>query len=344
LGTTCGGDNVQPPQVLHEPERRLSLRDRVVFDEMKKTAYPIRAVSKLTGISIDNLCAWERRYKAIEPSRSDRGRVYEEADVERLILLRQAVERGHAISKLAVLSNRELEDLNTRSAALSRRPVDIDAADANPTGTTPDLTVLHDAIRRLSYHEIDAELNRMAALLPARNLIHQVVVPLMTELGDQWYRGDLSVAQEHMVSASLRNLAGSLVRLFTRVQPAKTLLFATPKGELHEFGILCAAMLAGAGGLGVAYLGVSLPSAEIIDAAKKTGAEVVVLGFKAAISSKDSLKELHRISEGIPVSTELWVGGIRSGDTVREIKTTRARYLRDLTILEQELVRLGARF
>ena len=309
---------------------------------MKKAAYPIRAVSKLTGISIDNLRAWERRYKAIEPSRSDSGRVYEEADVERLILLRQAVERGHAISKLAVLSNRELEDLSTRSAALSRGP--IDAADASPTGATPGLKPLHDAISRLSYCEIDAELNRMAALLPARKLIHQIVVPLMTELGEQWYRGDLSVAQERMVSAALRNLVGSLVRIFTRVQPAKTLLFATPKGELHEFGILCAAMLAGAGGLGVSYLGVNLPAAEIIDVAKKTEAEVVVLGFKAAISSKESLKELRHISEGIPVSTELWVGGVRSADTVREIKTTRARYLRDLTILEQELVRLGAHF
>lgn len=309
---------------------------------MKKAVYPIRAVSKLTGISIDNLRAWERRYKAIEPSRSDRGRVYEEADVERLILLRQAVEGGHTISKLAALSNRELEALNTRSAVLSRRPVD--AADAGPAGATPDLKVLHDAISRFSCSEIDAELNRMAALFPARHLIHRVIVPLMTELGERWYRGDLRVAQEHMVSAALRNLVGSLVRLFTRTQPKTSLLFATPKGEMHEFGILCAAMLAGAGGLGVAYLGVNLPSAEIIDAARKTGTEVVVLSVKAAVSGKASMKELHRISEGLPASTELWVGGVRSPHIVKEINTTRARYLRDLTILEQELARLGARF
>ena len=309
---------------------------------MKKVAYPIRAVSKLTGISIDNLRAWERRYKAIEPSRSDRGRIYEEADVERLILLRQAVEGGHAISKLAALSNRELEALNTRSAALSRRP--IDAADAGTAGATPDLKVLHDAISRFSCSEIEAELNRMAALFPARNLIHRVIVPLMTELGEGWYRGDLRVAQEHMVSAALRNLVGSLVRLFARTQPKTSLLFATPKGEMHEFGILCAAMLAGAGGLGVAYLGVNLPSSEIIDAARKTGAEVVVLSVKAAVSGKASMKELHRISEGLPASTELWVGGVHSPHIVKEITTTRARYLRDLTILEQELARLGARF
>jgi methanogenic corrinoid protein MtbC1 len=184
----------------------------------------------------------------------------------------------------------------------------------------------------------------MAALFPARHLIHRVIVPLMTELGERWYRGDLRVAQEHMVSAALRNLVGSLVRLFTRTQPKTSLLFATPKGEMHEFGILCAAMLAGAGGLGVAYLGVNLPSAEIIGAARKTGTEVVVLSVKAAVSGKASMKELHRISEGLPASTELWVGGVRSPHIVKEINTTRARYLRDLTILEQELARLGARF
>jgi len=240
------------------------------------------------------------------------------------------------------LSNRELEALNTRSAALSRKPVN--ATDASPAGATPDMKVLHDAISRFSCSEIDAELSRMAALFPARHLIHRVIVPLMTELGERWYRGDLRVAQEHMVSAALRNLVGSLVRLFTRTQPKTTLLFATPKGEMHEFGILCAAMLAGAGGLGVAYLGVNLPSSEIIDAARKTGAEVVVLSVKAAVSGKASMKELHRISEGLPASTELWVGGVHSPHIVKEITTTRARYLRDLTILEQELARLGARF
>ena len=35
--------------------------------------YPIRAVSRLTGIGIDTLRAWERRYGAVTPVRDDRG-------------------------------------------------------------------------------------------------------------------------------------------------------------------------------------------------------------------------------------------------------------------------------
>ena len=40
---------------------------------MKTLLYPIRAVSKLTGISLDTLRAWERRYKVVSPQRDERG-------------------------------------------------------------------------------------------------------------------------------------------------------------------------------------------------------------------------------------------------------------------------------
>ena len=67
--------------------------------------YPIRAVSRLTGISIDTLRAWERRHDAVTPVRDERGRMYTDADVARLRLLRQAVEQGHSIGRLAGLTD-----------------------------------------------------------------------------------------------------------------------------------------------------------------------------------------------------------------------------------------------
>ncbi|MCX6620756.1 MAG: MerR family transcriptional regulator, partial [Acidobacteria bacterium] len=59
------------------------------------TLYPIRAVAKLTGIPVDTLRAWERRYRAVTPDRSARGRLYSDAEVRRLLLLRTAVDGGH---------------------------------------------------------------------------------------------------------------------------------------------------------------------------------------------------------------------------------------------------------
>src|SRR5512138_1466617 len=78
---------------------------------MNPLRYPIRAVSKLTGISVDTLRAWERRYRVVEPERDERGRMYSEQDVERLRLLRAAIERGHAIGRVAVLATDDLRAL-----------------------------------------------------------------------------------------------------------------------------------------------------------------------------------------------------------------------------------------
>ena len=81
-------------------------------------SYPIRAVSKLTGIGIDTLRAWERRHGAVTPIRDDRGRMYTDADIARLRLLRGAVEHGHTIGRLAALTDAELRHL----AAAGQRP------------------------------------------------------------------------------------------------------------------------------------------------------------------------------------------------------------------------------
>jgi len=65
--------------------------------------YPIRVIARLTGIPVDTLRAWERRYRAVEPARDERGRLYDDDDLQRLKLLARLVERGHAIGRIANL-------------------------------------------------------------------------------------------------------------------------------------------------------------------------------------------------------------------------------------------------
>ena len=64
-------------------------------------AYPIRVVARMTGLSLDTIRAWERRYEAVVPRRNKRGRVYSESQVARLRLLAELVKRGHAIGTIA---------------------------------------------------------------------------------------------------------------------------------------------------------------------------------------------------------------------------------------------------
>src|SRR3954462_4485269 len=86
--------------------------------------YPIRAVSRLTGIGIDTLRAWERRHGAITPVRDDRGRMYTEADVARLRLLRGPVGHGPSSVRLAGLSDEELRHIAGAAGPIANRAED----------------------------------------------------------------------------------------------------------------------------------------------------------------------------------------------------------------------------
>src|SRR5512139_1988841 len=74
--------------------------------------YSIKAVSRATGLTVETLRAWERRYHVVAPLRDDTGRrVYRPDDVIRLRRLREATSRGHPISRVAALSEDRLAEL-----------------------------------------------------------------------------------------------------------------------------------------------------------------------------------------------------------------------------------------
>ena len=78
--------------------------------------YSIKAVSQATGLTVETLRAWERRYGIVVPNRDPTGRrVYRAADVLRLRRLREATERGHPIGRLAELSEESLAQLLTEA-------------------------------------------------------------------------------------------------------------------------------------------------------------------------------------------------------------------------------------
>ncbi len=299
--------------------------------------YPIRAVSKLTGIGIDTLRAWERRYGAVTPTRDDRGRMYTEADIARLRLLSGAVERGHSIGRLASLSNDELRDLCgpiaggvARSAAASGRAMPLDP------------TALLTALRDYDGVGLDQELSRLAAILRPLDLLQDVVMPVLTQVGDDWHRRRTRIAHEHLMSSTMRNLLGAFLRLYARREISVRLLFATPSGERHEIATLGAAMLAASAGLGVSYLGADLPAREIVDSVLPAGARVLVLGLTTAVADKGRERELKMIVRDLPHDVELWAGG-RGAERHASIIRPRGVILADFIAYQQELVRIGGR-
>jgi DNA-binding transcriptional MerR regulator len=288
------------------------------------TRYPIRAVAKITGLSLDTLRAWERRYGAVVPERTDRGRQYSAAHIERLLLLSQLVQRGHAIGSIASLADQELQNL------LSQEP----AHPLSAPAPSPDLLAsILSAIEAFDAARTSSELSRLAAVLSPRDLIYQIALPLMVEVGNRWHDGTFAIAHEHLVSQLLGNLLGGMMRLF-RPSGAMKMVFATPAGESHVFGILAGAMLASISGVEPIYLGSDLPARDIANVAERTGAKVVVLGI--TIISDAIVEEVRQVAAALPAETELWLGGTGSSAFESLYPDRKTLQLRDLTVFENE--------
>ncbi len=303
-----------------------------------KARYPIRAVSKLTGVAIDTLRAWERRHDAVTPQRNDRGRLYTDRDVERLRLLRDVVAGGHSIGQIARLDDAELRHLAARGTEARLR-----AAELRAEGAAADLEGLLAAIRRFDRDAMELDLRRAAALLKPAELLDGLLVPLLTRVGEDWHAGLLTIAHEHFASEIVRNVVGSMLSAHGRGTDARRLLFTTPPGELHELGILGAALLASAGGLGALYLGSDLPADNILSSASIAAVDVVVIGIGSSAGASSAVPTIVSLARHLPPHVELWVGGAPSAALGAGQIGARPLLLPSYSDLERELVRLGAR-
>jgi DNA-binding transcriptional MerR regulator len=84
-----------------------SLTDHYVSSGLKQDLkqeelFPIREVSRMTGINPVTLRAWERRYGLIQPTRTESGhRLYSQADIDEVRSILGWIERGVAVSKVS---------------------------------------------------------------------------------------------------------------------------------------------------------------------------------------------------------------------------------------------------
>ncbi len=263
--------------------------------------YRIGAVAYETGIPVETLRIWERRYRVVTPERSPRGgRLYTDVHVARLRRIKQLVDRGHAIGQVAGLDDAQIQGLLERASGSG----------------APDLTELRArfiaAVDRMDARGAQQLLGRAALLLGTRALILDLVVPLLQEIGERWVAGSVRVCHEHVASAIIRTVLGSLLATQPPGPRARTIVVATPGGELHELGALLVALLAAVAGWDVLYLGPNLPAEEILTATQASGAVAVALSIvhvadpEGASAVKAAVAEL---ATRLPRPVALLVGG-----------------------------------
>src|SRR5688500_189796 len=211
--------------------------------------HPVRLVAARTGLTPHVLRAWERRYRVVEPARSEGGqRLYSDLDIARLRLLHRLTELGHGIGRLAALPLAELERLAREAAPAEAPPLIPDSA--------PDFreAVLR-AVRRLDAGDLHSVLERAVVTIGVPAFLDTVAGPSLQDIGRGWREGSLTVAHEHLATAVFRRVLGWIMATYEVHAAAPRIVVATPPRQLHELGAMLVAAAAAAEGWGVTYLG-----------------------------------------------------------------------------------------
>jgi DNA-binding transcriptional MerR regulator/methylmalonyl-CoA mutase cobalamin-binding subunit len=261
--------------------------------------YSIKAVAQATGLTVETLRAWERRYGVVVPGRDTSGRrVYNADDVLRLRRLREATERGHPIGRLVGLSEERLAGLLADTADRRARAM----SDAFAT------RILESA-QNFRAAECEQALTLAIAMLPPQSLVDEVLQPLLHEIGERWHRGELAISQERLVSTIVRRHIGLMLDTYDRSARRQPIVFATLPGERHELGLLASAMLCASRGFKTHYLGPDLPPSEIARYAQEVGARIVALSIVLQEQPGDVAEQLQSLTQALPPGTTLWIGG-----------------------------------
>lgn len=242
---------------------------------------------ELTGLSEFTIRGWENRYQAFSPDRSDTGRrEYRKKDIERALLFRELLKRGHKISHIAKLNNQKLQSLFGN----------VEENDESKKFKYEDKNV-NEALELMALQKWTelSELFKQVHYKTPGELIHLFFLPLIRELTSLVGSGLVSVAQEHVLSSFLKEkIYSSLSDLDKRKKTKDTqkkirFVLATPEGDYHEIGLLLAHLLIRSFGYTSLFMGPNTPAQDLSETALRFEASHLLI--VSTVSYKDGARQ-----------------------------------------------------
>ena len=293
--------------------------------------HSVRVVAKRTGLTPDLLRAWEKRYSAVQPQRTDGGqRNYSDADIERLRLLVSATAAGRQIGQVAGLSNDALREMVSTDAR--EQPV-VPAKLQDQAPVDAYLTKAIDAVEHFDGVSLESTLRTAALRLPSDQMLDSIVGPLLAVIGNGWHEGRFPPANGHLATVIIRRVLNWMTDYPTLGEDAPVIVVGTPAFQMHDLGAMLAATAAAGSGWRVTYLGANLPAQELVRAAQLAKADAVALSIVHPTDDIRVARDLREIRASLPERTALIVGGAGArlyADVLAEIGAERMGSITEL--------------
>jgi DNA-binding transcriptional MerR regulator len=236
----------------------------------------IGELARRTGVTVELLRAWEKRYGLLQPSRTNSGyRLYSPADEERIVRMRRGLADGLAAAEAARAA---LEEPVLGGGNLSDAAAELRSA----------LEVYDDATAQ-------SALDVLLATFTFETVARDVMVPLLREIGERWERGEISVAQEHFASSLLRGRLMSIARGWDRGVGPRAVLACAP-AERHELMLIIFGIALRAQGWRITYLGADTPVESI------NSDDHVVISATSSDHFEAAAREIKALAKKVDVS------------------------------------------
>lgn len=266
----------------------------------------IGALSAATGIPVETIRTWERRYGFPIAERKPSGhRVYPVSTIPRLRLIAAALARGHRAAEVVGTSEQTL------AALLEAVPP---AGESFPRSTrrtskvgATDRVELLDAVRSFDAEHLKRVFQADWARLGPIDFLEQRAAPFLTALGDAWAAGEIDVRHEHFASAALGDFLRTVRTPLDERADGPLVALATLSGERHGLGLQMCALVFALAGWRALLLGTDTPADQIVALARE--ADLGAVGLSLVLPETTDLTAVRALRKRLPRHIALLLGG-----------------------------------
>lgn len=221
--------------------------------------------------------AWERRYGLLRPSRSPGGfRLYSSDDETIVRAMLAEIDRGYPPSQAAKIALARSQTREPQPGTDQPDPAGIPGRTDGPGRLESLRTELSEALRRYEGGRAQELFDVILAEFSLNAVLRDVVLRCLSDIGDAWARGDMTVAEEHFASQLLRERLLALARDWDRGRGPRALL-ACPSGERHDIGLICFGIVLSRNGWRITFLGPDTPISALTGAVTALEPDLIVL-------------------------------------------------------------------
>ncbi|SMF66667.1 Predicted transcriptional regulators [Paenibacillus uliginis N3/975] len=217
--------------------------------------YSIKQVSTMLDMPTVTIRAWENRYGAVNPLRTESGyRMYCPEDIEDLRWLKEQVEqKGISISQAARLLKADKAAQSKAGSFPVLAPMGADEAFDQLSGQ------IYEALFEFQGERANKLIDYGFSIYGYDAMFYKILVPVLVRAGDAWQHGQASVAQEHFITELVSRRFLQFFHLFPIHSYLPKALSFCPDGEYHQVGLMLFSLLLRRSGLDVFYLGPNTP-------------------------------------------------------------------------------------